>query len=132
MILFTPARELAVQFFPVSKLEKEVSSLPIWTSYIKDAIMRRREFLKLGAVAGGTVLLGGTGRFGSLMASPAEIPTVDRLVMTNLVDNIYDIFAKGGKIGNLTITRNTVPYPYGSELSLLSEHGLAFHLESLR
>ncbi len=27
--------------------------------------MRRREFLKLGVVAGGTVLLGGTGRFGS-------------------------------------------------------------------
>jgi 7,8-dihydropterin-6-yl-methyl-4-(beta-D-ribofuranosyl)aminobenzene 5'-phosphate synthase len=94
--------------------------------------MQRREFLKLGAIAGGTVLLGGTGRFGSLLAAPREVPTVDQLVLTNLVDNIYDIFAKGGKIGNLTITRNTLPHPYGSEVSLLSEHGLAFHFQSFR
>ena len=52
--------------------------------------------------------------------------------MTNLVDNIYDIFAKGGKIGNITITRNTLPFPYGSDVMLLSEHGLAYHLESFR
>ena len=94
--------------------------------------MRRREFLKLGAVAGGTILLGGTGRFGSLIAAPREIPTVGRLVVTNLVDNVYDIFAKGGRIGNITITRNTLPFPYGSEVSLLSEHGLAYHLQSFR
>jgi 7,8-dihydropterin-6-yl-methyl-4-(beta-D-ribofuranosyl)aminobenzene 5'-phosphate synthase len=94
--------------------------------------MHRREFLKLGAVAGGTVLLGGTGRFGSLLNAPREIPTTDRLVLTNLVDNVYDIFAKGGKIGNLTIARNTLPFPYGSDVSLLSEHGLAFHLQSFR
>jgi 7,8-dihydropterin-6-yl-methyl-4-(beta-D-ribofuranosyl)aminobenzene 5'-phosphate synthase len=94
--------------------------------------MQRREFLKLGAVAGGTVLLGGTGRFGSLIGASKEIPTVDRLVMTNLVDNIYDIFAKGGTIGNITITRNTLPFPYGSDVMLLSEHGLAYHLQSFR
>jgi len=44
--------------------------------------------------------------------------------MTNLVDNIYDIFAKGGKLGSLTVTRNTLPFPYGSDVALLSEHGL--------
>jgi 7,8-dihydropterin-6-yl-methyl-4-(beta-D-ribofuranosyl)aminobenzene 5'-phosphate synthase len=94
--------------------------------------MRRREFLKLGAVAGGTILLGGSGRFGRLLDAPREIPTADRLVVTNLVDNVYDIFAKGGKIGNLAVTRNTLPFPYGSDVSLLSEHGLAFHLQSFR
>src|ERR1700678_1208412 len=94
--------------------------------------MHRREFLKLGAVAGGMVLLGGAGRFGSLLAAPKEIPTVDRLVMTNLVDNIYDIFAKDGKIGNIAVTRSRLVYPYGSEVALLSEHGLAFHLQSFR
>jgi 7,8-dihydropterin-6-yl-methyl-4-(beta-D-ribofuranosyl)aminobenzene 5'-phosphate synthase len=94
--------------------------------------MHRREFLKLGAVAGGTVLLGGTGRFGTLFAAPKEIPTTDRLVLTNLVDNIYDVYSKGGKVGNVTITRNTVPFPYGSDVMLLSEHGLAFHLQSFR
>ncbi|MGA7624425.1 MAG: MBL fold metallo-hydrolase [Candidatus Acidiferrales bacterium] len=94
--------------------------------------MHRREFLKLGAVASGTILLGGTGRAGSSLAAPKEIPSADQLVLTNLVDNIYDVFAKGGKIGNLTITRNTLPFPYGSDVSLLSEHGLAFHLQSFR
>ncbi|MGA7921956.1 MAG: MBL fold metallo-hydrolase [Candidatus Acidiferrales bacterium] len=94
--------------------------------------MHRREFLKLGAVASGTILLGGTGRAGSFLAAPKEIPSTDQLVLTNLVDNIYDVFAKGGKIGNLTITRNTLPFPYGSDVSLLSEHGLAFHLQSFR
>ena len=94
--------------------------------------MHRREFLKLGAVAGGTILLGGTGRFRSLLAAPKEIPTVDRLVMTNLVDNIYDIFAKGGKVGNVSVKRNNLPFPYGSDVTLLSEHGLAYHLQSFR
>ena len=94
--------------------------------------MHRREFLKLGAMAGGRVLLGGTGRFGSILAAPKDIPTVDRLVMTNLVDNVYDIFAKGGKIGNLAVARNNLPFPYGSDVMLLSEHGLAYHLQSFR
>jgi len=94
--------------------------------------MHRREFLKLGAVVGGTFLMGGTGRSGSLFDAPKEIPSTDRLVLTNLVDNVYDVFAKGGKIGNVTITRTTLPFPYGSDVSLLSEHGLAFHLQSFR
>jgi 7,8-dihydropterin-6-yl-methyl-4-(beta-D-ribofuranosyl)aminobenzene 5'-phosphate synthase len=94
--------------------------------------MHRREFLKLGAITGGTILLGGAGQFRSVLASPKEIPTVDRLVMTNLVDNVYDIYAKGGKLGSIAVTRNTLPFPYGSDVPLLSEHGLAYHLESFR
>src|SRR5260370_32453464 len=98
----------------------------------KEVIMHRREILKLGAIAGGTILLGGTGRFRSLLAAPKEIPTIDRLVMTNLVDNIYDIFAKGGKLGSVSVSRNNLPFPYGSSVTLLSEHGLAYHLQSFR
>src|SRR5271155_3039028 len=94
--------------------------------------MRRREFLKLGMVAGGTMFLGGAGRLGALVASPNDVPRVDRLILTNLVDNVYDIYAKGGKIGNVTVTRSTLPFPYGSDTMLLSEHGLAFHLQSFR
>lgn len=65
-------------------------------------------------------------------ASGAEsmLPVVDQLVVTSVVDNSYDIFAQGGKFGDLTVQRTPVPYPYGSGAMLLSEHGLAYHLES--
>jgi len=59
-------------------------------------------------------------------------PVVDQLVLTCVVDNSYDIFAKGGKFGELTVQRTPVPYPYGSGVMLLAEHGLAYHLESTR
>ena len=54
--------------------------------------MNRREFLKLGAIAGGTFALGGISRAGRGMAAAqtGAVPTVDRLVMTNVVDNVYD------------------------------------------
>ncbi len=59
-------------------------------------------------------------------------PVVDQLILTCVVDNSYDIFAKGGKFGALTVHRTPVPYPYGSGAMLLAEHGLAYHLESTR
>src|SRR5437879_4450025 len=88
----------------------------------------RRRFLKLGMVMGGAIVLGGVHRFGRSLASAAgtAIPTVDQLVMTNVVDNIYDVFAKRGKIGDVTVQR-TAPQPMP-----LSEHGLAYHLASVR
>ena len=39
----------------------------------------------------------------------SAIPIVDRLVMTNVVDNVYDVFARGGKIGDLTVQRHPLP-----------------------
>ena len=92
--------------------------------------MNRRQFLALGAVGGGTFALGGLGRLGrgTAGAQGASVPTVDRLVMTNVVDNIYDIFAKGGKLDTITVQRT----PLGADGALLAEHGLAYHLESLR
>src|SRR5947207_9329493 len=92
--------------------------------------MRRREFLKLGAIATGTFAVGGAPRTGPPVASAqsGSVPTVDRLVMTNVVDNIYDIFAKGGKLDTISVTRTTPP----ASRALLAEHGLAYHLESNR
>jgi len=92
--------------------------------------MKRREFLTLGAVAGTTFALGSALRAGIRAASAqgAQVPAVERLVMTNVVDNLYDLFAKGGKLDAISVQRVTVP----SNPSPLSEHGLAFHLESLR
>jgi 7,8-dihydropterin-6-yl-methyl-4-(beta-D-ribofuranosyl)aminobenzene 5'-phosphate synthase len=96
--------------------------------------MDRRAFLKLGVVMGGTIVLGGVSRLGRSMASAAgtAIPTVDQLVMTNVVDNIYDIFAKAGTMGDVTVQRTPTPSPQGSQPMLLSEHGLAYHLASVR
>jgi 7,8-dihydropterin-6-yl-methyl-4-(beta-D-ribofuranosyl)aminobenzene 5'-phosphate synthase len=60
------------------------------------------------------------------------IPTVDRLIMTNVVDNVYDVFARGGRIRDVTVQRTNLPWPTASAPKLLSEHGLAYHLESMR
>src|SRR5919109_288568 len=96
--------------------------------------MERREFLKRGMIMGGTLVLGGVSRFGRSLASAAgtSIPTVDELIMTNVVDNIYDIFAKGGKMEDVMVQRTPLPSPPGSRPTLLSEHGLAYHLASVR
>ena len=92
--------------------------------------MRRREFLKLGAIATGTFAVGGAPRTGPPVASAqsGSVPTVDRLVMTNVVDNIYDIFAKGGKLDTISVKRTNPP----ASRALLAEHRLAYHLESIR
>jgi len=91
--------------------------------------MNRRRFLALGAVASGTFALGGLSRGGRgrAIAAASAPPTVDRLVLTNVVDNVYDIFAKAGRLDTLTVQRT----PLGA-MTLLSEHGLAYHIESSR
>jgi 7,8-dihydropterin-6-yl-methyl-4-(beta-D-ribofuranosyl)aminobenzene 5'-phosphate synthase len=96
--------------------------------------MHRRGFLKLGAVTGGALILGGLGRPGRVPVTAAQsaIPMVDRLVMTNVVDNVYDFFAKGGQVRDIQIQRTGLPFPSGSGPKLLAEHGLAYHLESFR
>jgi 7,8-dihydropterin-6-yl-methyl-4-(beta-D-ribofuranosyl)aminobenzene 5'-phosphate synthase len=93
--------------------------------------MNRRQVLKLGAVAGGTLAVGGVARtwWTPAVAQPAGVPTVDRLVMTVAVDNVYDIFAKGGKLDTIAVER--APFVRAGD-TLLAEHGLAYHLESVR
>jgi 7,8-dihydropterin-6-yl-methyl-4-(beta-D-ribofuranosyl)aminobenzene 5'-phosphate synthase len=91
--------------------------------------MNRRRFLTLGAVASGTFALGGISRLGRPAGAQlaSSVPTVDRLVMTNAVDNFYDVFAKAGKLDTITVQRTGL----GAN-PLLAEHGLAYHLESVR
>jgi 7,8-dihydropterin-6-yl-methyl-4-(beta-D-ribofuranosyl)aminobenzene 5'-phosphate synthase len=90
--------------------------------------MHRRQVLKLGAVASAAFAIGGLERLGRASAQ-TSVPRVDRLVMTNVVDNIYDIFARSGNIGDLHVQRT--PLRRGQP-TLLAEHGLAYHLESVR
>jgi 7,8-dihydropterin-6-yl-methyl-4-(beta-D-ribofuranosyl)aminobenzene 5'-phosphate synthase len=93
--------------------------------------MDRREFLALGAGAGGLIALGRAGRIARPAAAEAgEIPTVDRLVLTSVVDNVYDIFAPAGRRGTIAVERT--PLAMASGTPLVAEHGLALHLESLR
>ena len=94
--------------------------------------MERRRFLRLGAVATGVFAAGGVGRvaLGPVGAQTPAVPTVDRLVMTNVVDNIYDLFAKGGKLDTITVQRSSLSA--SGVPMLLAEHGLAYHLESTR
>src|SRR4051812_44236415 len=96
--------------------------------------MQRRTFLRLGAVAGGAFFLGGASQTERASVSLAQgmIPTVDQLAMTSVVDNVFDVFARGGQIGNLAVRRRGVTNPLGSGPQLLSEHGLAYHLLSQR
>jgi 7,8-dihydropterin-6-yl-methyl-4-(beta-D-ribofuranosyl)aminobenzene 5'-phosphate synthase len=93
--------------------------------------MERRQFLWLGAVASGVFALGGVGRVtrGTAAAQTLAVPAVDRLIMTTAVDNIYDIFAKGGKLDTLTVER--AAFSFGVDAPL-AEFGLAYHLESVR
>ena len=90
--------------------------------------MQRRHFLTLGAIGSGMFALS-RGGLGRAVAQPAaSVPTVDRLVMTNVVDNVYDIFAKAGRLDTITVERT----PLSVQTPLLAEHGLAYHLESVR
>src|SRR5437899_5227453 len=92
--------------------------------------MTRRDVLRLGVVGTGIFATGGLTRVaGRATAQSPAAPTVDRLVMTNVVDNVYDIFAKAGKLDSITVERAGLRF--GAD-TLLAEHGLAYHLESLR
>src|SRR2546428_14038365 len=92
--------------------------------------MKRREFLKLGAVATGTFAVAGTLRVGgrAALAQSGAVPAVDRLVMNNVVDHVYDIFAKGGKLDTISVQR-TPPERGGTPLA---EPGPAYHPQAPR
>ena len=96
--------------------------------------MHRRKLLELGAIVGGAFFFGGSERLfrTSVAGAQSAIPVVDRLVMTNVVDNIYDAFARGGKIGDLTVQRVPLAAAGTPGPAILAEHGLAYHLESFR
>ena len=90
--------------------------------------MKRRDVLRLGAVGAGIFAFAGLPRAAGRAAAQSGPPTVDRLVLTNVVDNVYDVFAKGGKLDTIAVQRT----PLGRDGTLLAEHGLAYHLESVR
>src|SRR5262249_61152224 len=91
--------------------------------------MNRRHFLMLGAVASGAFALGGPVRSwrSPALAQPSAVPTVDRLALTNVVDNVYDVFAKGGKLASITVQR---PPFVASADTLLAQHGPPYPMQA--
>ncbi|MEX2145829.1 MAG: MBL fold metallo-hydrolase [Candidatus Rokuibacteriota bacterium] len=92
--------------------------------------MHRRDVLKLGAIAGATFAAGGVTHLGprTAGAQPSGAPVVDRLVLTTVVDTVYDVFAKEVQEGPIRVQRTRL----AGGATLLAEHGLAFHLDSTR
>src|SRR2546426_10004344 len=91
--------------------------------------MNRRAFLKLGGVAGGVTAFGSAWRLGGrgAFAQSGAMPPVDRLVMTTVVDNFYDAFARGGELETITVQRT----PFPARRAPLSEHGLPHPFETV-
>jgi len=87
--------------------------------------MRRNAFL---TAAGASIVGLSAGKSGRA-AAPANVPTVDRLVVTNVVDNLYDIFIVETPRSDVTVRRTLQRL---GQPSLLSQHGLAMHVESVR
>lgn len=97
--------------------------------------LSRRDFVRAGALIGGTVLVGfplkGSSRWVS-QAQASAPPVVDRLAVRVVVDGYHDAIASSTKIGNVDVQRVGVISGLGLTRVLHSEHGLSLHLESLR
>ena len=88
--------------------------------------MQRRSFLKLGAVGTGLFFVSAAPAVFARAQTPHfAIPTVDRLILTSTIDGSYDAVLPSGPIGKITVQRTS-----GTQPTLVSEHGLGFHLES--
>ena len=97
--------------------------------------LTRRNFLRAGAVLGGTILVGAPlGRSGSWLAraQASAPPAVDRLAVRVIVDGYHDAIVRGAKVGTVEVQRVGVVVGTGLQKHLHSEHGLSLHLESQR
>jgi 7,8-dihydropterin-6-yl-methyl-4-(beta-D-ribofuranosyl)aminobenzene 5'-phosphate synthase len=93
--------------------------------------MHRRDFIKLSAVASGIFAVSGMGLLSASAARAPRlaVPTVDRLVLTSAVDNIYDSVLPSVRFGSLDVRRRGVRDLLGPTPPA-AEHGLALHLDS--
>ena len=98
-------------------------------------VLTRRDFLRAGAILGGTVLVGAPATYSGRSLARAETsapPAVDRLAVRVVVDNSQDVIVKSAKIGTVDVQRTGWLVGGAPENQLQSEFGLAFHIESLR
>ncbi len=61
-----------------------------------------------------------------------QVPVVDGLAVTVLVENTYDALASGGRFGPVAVERTGTPRGASTRPRLLAEHGFALLVESWR
>jgi 7,8-dihydropterin-6-yl-methyl-4-(beta-D-ribofuranosyl)aminobenzene 5'-phosphate synthase len=87
--------------------------------------MNRREFLKTSAAAGAVLMAGDLLTKGPSVAyGSIKIPEVEKLVITVITDNYYDVLRPHEKIAR----RKNIAIP---GLALHAEHGLAYYIETV-
>jgi len=87
--------------------------------------INRREFMKVTAAAG-AVMLGGELLKGTSMAQGVvNIPEVEKMVITVITDNYYDLLR-----GNEKIAVRHQPTGTILNAGVHAEHGLSFHIET--
>ena len=86
--------------------------------------MNRREFLKTTAVTGAVLMAGDVLKGGAPVAyGSVKIPEVEKLVITVITDNYYDCLRPNYKVAKR--------YFIIPGTSIHSEHGLAYHIETV-
>jgi len=87
--------------------------------------MDRREFLKASAATGAVLMAGDILTKGPSVAyGSVKIPEVEKLVITVITDNYYDVLRKHEKIAR----RKNILIP---GVALHAEHGLAYYIETV-
>ena len=97
--------------------------------------LTRRDFLRAGAVVGGTVLVGlPVARQGRWLtqAQASTPPAVDRLAVRVVVDAYHDALARTMTVGNVEVQRFGLALGTNLQKHLHNEHGLSLYLESQR
>jgi 7,8-dihydropterin-6-yl-methyl-4-(beta-D-ribofuranosyl)aminobenzene 5'-phosphate synthase len=91
--------------------------------------INRREFLKTSAAAAAVVMAGNALKGGKAMASgSANIPEVEKLKVTVITDNYYDCLRWNLNPPDFSFVKRYMILP---GTSLHSEHGLAYHIETV-
>ena len=94
--------------------------------------LKRREFLKASAAFAAASAAGGFGCVEIASAAPIQIPTIDKLVMRVLIDQVHDQFLRGSKV-NGVVHEGPGPSRSADARNVLhNQWGLSLFLETHR
>jgi 7,8-dihydropterin-6-yl-methyl-4-(beta-D-ribofuranosyl)aminobenzene 5'-phosphate synthase len=93
-----------------------------------DKEMNRREFIKASAAAGVALAAGDILKSGSVAHAAARIPEAEKVTITIVTDNYYDLTVPSVKIAKRYMIKPGEPI---GNWVLHAEHGLAYHIETV-